>query len=798
MPTVTTTQNIELPITGMTCAACAARIEKVLGKIPGTTATVNFATETATVALDPQRASATQIISAIEKAGYAVPAQLTVIKLDGMTCAACATRIEKALNALPSVTATVNFATEQARISHPPTISSDNLIEAVRKTGYGAQVMRDDQQGIDRIETERLWRQEWIVFAIAAALTAPFLIQMVAMLVSDGHEILPRWFQWLLATPVQFWAGKRFYLGAWKSLRGGSANMDVLIALGTSMAYFSSAVITLFSLNEHVYFEASAAIISLVLLGKLLEARAKRKTSAAIEALSKLQPKTARVLRGGQLSEIPIEDMKIDDIYVVRAGESVPVDGEVIEGESSVDESLLTGESMPVSKTASSQVYAGTGNQNGQLRCRATGIGHDTQLAAITRLVAQAQGSKAPIQRLADKISGVFVPIVVVISALTFVLTWGFSGELGTAMINAVAVLVIACPCALGLATPTAIMVGIGRGAQSGILIRNAAALEQAEHLKTIILDKTGTLTEGKPAVTEILPGDGMNADRLIYIASTLEQGSHHPLGKAILNKANELAITAGNLSEFEAHTGEGIAGNVDGEKYLLVSPDAAQRRNIDVPPTAAATIASLQTTGKTVVVLSNGRTSLGIIAIADKLRTTSISAVEQMKSQGLHVVMLTGDNPITAGTIAKEVNVSEFIAEVKPAGKAAEVDRRRNETGHVGMVGDGVNDAPALAAADVSFAMGGGSDIAAETADITLMSSDLHSVSDAIDLSRATLRKIRQNLFFAFIYNVLGIPAAALGFLNPVVAGAAMAMSSVSVLSNSLLLRRWRPPSKK
>ncbi len=608
-------------------------------------------------------------------------------------------------------------------------------------------------------------------------------------------EFLPRWLQWLLATPVQFWVGRRFYIAAWNALRGGGANMDVLIALGTSMAYFFSAVVTLLALDQHVYFEASAAIITLVLLGKLMEARAKGKTSAAIEELIKLQPKTARVERDGEIVEVDANTLKVGDIFIVRPGENLPVDGIVIEGASDVNEAMLTGESLPVTKRVGAKVYAATSNQQGLLRCRATSVGAHTQLAAIIHLVEEAQGSKAPIQRLADVISGIFVPVVVIISVLTLIVTWWLASDFVPALINAVAVLVIACPCALGLATPTAIMVGTGRGAQAGVLVKNAAALEQAEKIQVLIVDKTGTLTEGKPAVTDIVPLGAITEQALMQVAATLEQGSEHPLAKAVMERAAAMNIRPQAMSDFSAITGSGITARMDGAEYILGSPRFLRERGAQVDESS---IADLQAEGKTVVGSGNlhPRTTpklLGYLAIADRLRSTSAQAVERLQSMGIEVVMLTGDNAATASAIALQAGITAYRAEVPPQDKAAEVGKMKAEGKFTGMVGDGINDAPALAAADVSFAIGAGSDVAIEAADITLMRDDLMSVADAISLSRATLGKIRQNLFFAFIYNVLGIPLAAIGLLNPVIAGAAMAMSSVSVVSNSLLLKRWR-----
>jgi Cu+-exporting ATPase len=785
----------------MTCAACAARIEKSLNKMPGVVANVNFAAESAQVTLQPEQSSPAAVVEAIRRTGYSVPARVAEFQLYGMTCVACATRIEKALNKLEAVEATVNFASETARIRYVPGLTTpEQLIAVIRKTGYEASERVEANAAEEKARRDQAYHAELRLFWISVALSLPLLMEMLAMF-GQAHELLPRWLQFALATPVQFWIGRRFYVGAYKALRGGGANMDVLVALGTSTAYGLSAIVTLFGLHhQHVYFEASAVIITLVLMGKLLESRAKLRTSAAIEALIRLQPKTAHVERDGVLVEVLVEvlvaGMHIGDIFVVRSGESIPVDGLVASGESGVDESMLTGESLPMHKRPGDKVYAGTLNQQGLLRCRAEGVGAATMLAGIIRLVREAQGSKAPIQRLADQVAGVFVPVVVAISALTFALWWGIGGELAPALVNAVAVLVIACPCALGLATPTAIMVGTGRGAQVGVLVKNAVALEQAEKIRTLIVDKTGTLTEGKPVVTDVLPAAGFSADELIAVAASLESGSAHPLAHAVLEYAKQLAVALPPVRDFRSVTGKGVQAVLDvpalgaEQTLLLGAPDFLAQSGLSVD---AAAIDPLVAQGKTVIAVGGGGRVLGYIAIADKLRPSSREAVAKLKDMGVEVVMLTGDNAATAKAIAAAAGVSSYRAQVLPGEKAAAVAEFKSAGQVVGMVGDGVNDAPALAAADVSFAIGAGSDVAIEAADIALMRNDLLSVVDAISLSRATLGKIRQNLFFAFIYNVLGIPLAAAGMLNPVIAGAAMALSSVSVVSNSLLLRRWR-----
>jgi Cu+-exporting ATPase len=730
----------------------------------------------------------------VDSAGSGAPLQTVELGIEGMTCAACSTRLEKVLNRLPGVEAAVNLAAERARVRYLPGAADPALlIAAIQRAGFVGRVVNDRSREEEKARKLAAYRSELRRFWISAALTLPLVAQMVTMFSGGGwaahhEELLPRWLQLALATPVQFWIGWRFYDGGWKALRGGGPNMDVLVALGTTMAYVFSLVVTLSGLAHlHVYFEASAAVITLVLLGKLLEARAKAKTTAAIEALIRLQPKTARIERDGQLVELDATLLIPGDIFIVRPGENVPVDGDVLEGASSVNEAMLTGESMPVAKRAGDRVFAATANGEGMLRCRATGVGEHTLLAGIIRLVAEAQGSKAPVQRLADRISAIFVPVVCVIALATFAGWWAIGGVFSEALINAVAVLVIACPCALGLATPTAIMVGTGQGARAGILVKNAEALERAEKISVLAVDKTGTLTRGEPLLTDLIPLQA-DADEALALAAGLEQGSEHPLARAVLQRAQAAGGPLPALSDFKATPGMGVEGVVAGRQLRLGAPQWFAGMTLP-----AAQIASLQAAGKTVVVLAEGDAPLALLAIADPLRDTSRAAVARLAAMGIHVVMLTGDNAATAAAIATEAGIDDFRAGILPGDKAAAVNSLKAGGVVVAMVGDGINDAPALAAADISFAMGAGSDAAIEAADMTLVRSDLNGIADAILLSRATLGKIRQNLFFAFIYNVLGIPLAALGMLNPVIAGAAMAMSSVSVVSNSLLLKRWR-----
>ena len=711
------------------------------------------------------------------------------LSIGGMTCAACSARIERQLNKLPGVEAAVNLPAERAHIRFDPA-SADvaKLIATIVKTGFTATPSSADTRGEEKARKEATYRAEVKRFWIALALTFPLIAQMPFMFGQDGHgahaDILPRWLQFVLATPVQFWIGWRFYVGGWNAVRGGSGNMDVLVALGTTMAWAYSTVVVLLDLqHQHVYFEAAATVITLVLLGKILEARAKAKTSAAIEALMKLQPQTAHVERNGEIVELPVASLIPGDIVVVRPGEAVPVDGQVVAGNSSANESMLTGESLPVAKAPGDKVFAATINGDGLLRCRATGVGAHTLLAGIIALVEQAQGSKAPVQRLADQVAAIFVPVVTAIALVTFGAWWWLGGDFTVALVNAVAVLVIACPCALGLATPTAIMVGTGLGAKAGVLIRNAQALELAEKINVLAVDKTGTLTQGKPVVTEIRKLGARETAEILRIAASLEQGSTHPLAAALVAEAKSRGLALDAPQDVTAVPGKGIGGMVAGQAVRVGAPDWL---GASVSATAASQVA-VEVSGQVV----------GVIAVADPLRDSSRAAVARLQTLGVEVVMLTGDNAQTAAAIAAQAGVARFEAGVLPGEKAAHVAALKAAGKTVGMAGDGINDAPALAAADVSFAMGAGADVAMQAADVTLMRDDLNGVADAISLSRATLAKIRQNLFWAFIYNVLGIPAAALGFLNPVVAGAAMALSSVSVVSNSLLLRRWQPGRK-
>jgi Cu+-exporting ATPase len=771
-------QVIQLPIAGMTCASCTTRLENNLNRLPGVEARVNLANESARVEFDPAQTDAAAILAQVGKTGFSVPARTLDLNIAGMTCASCSTRLERVLNGLPGVEAKVNLATEKARVRYQPGLAdADSLVAAVARAGFTATPASEEQRAREKARKAAEYRREVQVFSFSTLLTLPLLLQMVVMLGGTGGPMLPGWAQWLLATPVQFWAGWRFYDGAWKSLRGGGANMDVLVALGTSAAYFFSLATLFLVPGGHLYFEASAAVVTLVRLGKLLEARAKSRTSTAIEQLLGLQPRTARVERNGEFVEAEIASLHPGDRVQVRAGERVPVDGTVEDGRSGVDESLLTGESLPAAKGPGARVFSGTQNLDGMLVLRAEGVGAHTQLMEIVRLTEAAQGSKAPIQKLADRISGVFVPAIIGLALLTLAGWWLATGSFSQSLIPAVAVLVIACPCALGLATPTAVMVGLGRGAQLGILVRAAEVLEKAEHVDVLALDKTGTLTEGKPALAAMVPDD----DVLLGLAAALEQGSSHPLAKAVLAAAGQRGIAVPPVEDFENLPGIGVRGTVTGRALRLVAGEARAEN-----PAA------------TWVTLSEGSNVLAHFAFADRLRPSSAAAVARLKAAGIRPVMLTGDNEATAAAIAREAGLDDWQAGVKPQDKAAAVASLKADGRIVAMAGDGINDAPALASADIGFAMSSGADIAMEAADITLMHNDLNAVADAVELSRAVMKKIRQNLFFAFVYNVLALPLAALGYLNPVIAGAAMALSSVSVVSNSLRLKRWRPNQAK
>ena len=711
------------------------------------------------------------------------------LDIKGMTCAACSARIERVLGKLEGVTANVNLATEKAFIaSSNPNINLPEIIQSIEKTGFGAtesSKVDQDQKSLDKEQDyQKLLRE----FSLSALLTLPFLVEMVAMLFNI-HLHLPPMLQLALATIVQFYCGRKFYIGAYKSLKSGSANMDVLVVLGTSAAYFLSLSVVLFYVPLHLYFEASVSVITLVLLGKLLEVRAKAKTGFAIAKLLHLQPKKAFVERDGKLEEISIESLHVNDIFIVKAGESIPTDGIVVEGNSMVDESMMTGESLPVLKSVGDVIVGATKNGDGMLKCQATKVGSDTFLASIVRLIEEAQGSKAPIQRLADTIAGIFVPIVVSIAVITLGVWWFIGGNFEEAIINAVSVLVIACPCALGLATPTAIMVGVGRGASEGILIKNAEVLENVGKINAVVFDKTGTLTYANPQVVDVLiEKKELTKEQFLALTSALEEGSKHPLGKAIIAAAS--TSEKYSVQTFQNYSGLGVSGEIDGVVYFAGSPAfIAQFTSLQPSSVAQAFLEE----GNSIVALATKEQIIGYIALADTIRESAKVAIEKLQSDGIEVYMLTGDNERCAQKVAHELGIEHFFAGVLPNGKAEAITKLKNEGKFVCMVGDGINDAPALAVADVAIAMSNGSDIAVESADLILIANDPLYVVNAIALSRATMSKIKQNLFLAFVYNTLAIPLAFLGMLNPIVAGGAMAMSSVSVVSNSLLLRRWK-----
>ncbi len=785
---------IAVGIDGMTCASCATRVEKVLKQLPGVTdATVNLATETATISGATDAAS---VQRAIEKAGFSVPTESFTLDISGMTCASCSARVEKAFDKTPGVLeAGVNLATEQATIKVAKGTTLSMLIAAVERAGYGATVPQAAGAAPD-VPTRTL--PIWWPVALAMLLSLPLTMPMFGSLFG-AHWMLPGWVQMALATPVQFWLGARFYHAGWKALRAGSGNMDLLVAVGTSAAYGLS-VYLLFTRAEamaHLYFEASAVVISLVLLGKWLEARAKRQTTEAIRALQSLRPATARVRTDGVDRDVPIESIKLDDHVVIRPGERVPVDGVITEGHSQIDESMLTGESMPVDKQVGDKVTGGAINAHGLLIARTTAIGSETTLARIIRLVENAQAAKAPIQRLVDKVSAVFVPVVMVIALLTFIGWWAASGNAEQAILNAVAVLVIACPCALGLATPTAIMAGTGVAARHGILIKDAEALELAHKVSTVVFDKTGTLTDGTPHVTDTLAAEGSTEHEVLTLAAALQTGSAHPLAHAVLAEAKLAAFTPTPATAQQALPGRGISGEIAGVTYWLGNRRLMQDKQVATTALEAAAD-KLQAEGRTVSWLARAsdRHAIGLLAFGDAVKPTAVAGIARLKSLGIATVMLTGDNRGAAGVAAAALGIDKVMAEVLPADKAEQVGQLKRNGQTVAMVGDGINDAPALAAADVGIAMSSGSDVAMHTAGITLMRGDPALVADAIDISKRTYAKIQQNLFWAFIYNMVGIPLAAAGLLNPVIAGAAMAFSSVSVVSNALLLRRWRPAS--
>jgi P-type Cu+ transporter len=815
-------KRIDIPVTGMSCASCVRRVERALSKQEGVTeASVNFAAEKASVSYEPTT-SLDELIRAIRDVGYGADVREMTFGVTGMTCASCVGRVEQAIKKVPGVLeASVNLASEKATVEYlASAVELRDLEKAVEGAGYG--VVREESSVEDTRgrEHEKL-RAELL---LAAGLTTLILVGSLPMMFGFMLPV-PLW--WLnlglllLATPVQFWTGWRFYQGAWGALKHGQANMNTLVVMGTSAAYLYSVVATLapglFAAGRaDVYFDTSALIITLILLGRLLEARAKGRTNEAIKELAGLQAKTARVVRDGEEVDVPVEDVDIGDIVVVRPGEKVPLDGRVISGESAVDESMITGESIPVTKRAADEVIGATMNTSGSFRFSATKVGEETALRQIMRMVEEAQGSKAPIQRLADRISGVFVPAVIGVAAATF-LIWlviGPEPALTFALLNTVAVLIIACPCAMGLATPTSIMVGTGKGAESGILIKGGEALEGTHKLDTVILDKTGTLTRGAPALTDVVIGDGIDEVELLRLVASAEHGCEHPLGEAIVRGAKERGLSLIEAEGFETISGGGVRARVGGREVLV-----GNRRFVSESGVSEDDLLSkgeeLAREGKSPVFVAVDGEPAGLVGVADVVREESREAIERLHSLGLEVAMLTGDNRRTAEAIARQLGVDRVVAEVRPEDKANEIRRLQAEGKKVGMVGDGINDAPALAQADVGIAIGTGTDVAMEAADLTLISGDVRGAARAISLSKATVRNIKQNLFWAFAYNVALIPVAAgvlyplfsdgsvpeilrpvlgeYGFLNPVLAAAAMALSSVTVVSNALRLRRMK-----
>ncbi|WP_019423495.1 heavy metal translocating P-type ATPase [Paenibacillus sp. OSY-SE] len=798
-------KQTSLQISGMTCAACANRIEKGLNKIEGVAeANVNFAMERATVTYDPGKTDAGRMEEAIQKLGYDTVKDTVDLQLDGMTCAACATRIEKTLNKIPGVaSATVNFAMETARVEYNPAdLSVQDMQQRVEKLGYTA-VPKQAQGEPAEHRKQEVTRQKRKLIA-SAILSFPLLWSMVSHFSFTSWIWLPElfmnpWFQLALSTPVQFYIGKQFYVGAYKALSNKSANMDVLVALGTSAAYFYSLYLTIQwavqGANGHhgpeMYYETSAVLITLVILGKLFESLAKGRTSEAIKKLMGLQAKTALVVRDGQELTIPVEEVLAGDVVLVKPGEKIPVDGEVLEGTSSVDESMLTGESIPVDKNAGDQVIGATINKNGRLKIRATKVGRETALAQIIKVVEEAQGSKAPIQRVADVISGIFVPIVVGIALISF-FVWYFAvapGNFAGALEIAIAVLVIACPCALGLATPTSIMAGSGRAAEWGILFKGGEHLESTHKIEAIILDKTGTITKGKPELTDVV-AEGIDEAAFLRLVGSAEKDSEHPLAEAIVSGIVNKGIALTATDEFEAMPGYGIRAVVEGKEVLAGTRKLMGRYDVQAQH-AFERMSRLEQDGKTAMLIAVDRQYAGIVAVADTIKDTSKTAVARLKQMGIEVIMITGDNERTAQAIASQAGIEHVLAEVLPEGKAAEVKKLQAQGKKVAMVGDGINDAPALAMADIGMAIGTGTDVAMEAADVTLMRGDLNSIPDAIYMSRKTMSNIRQNLFWALAYNSVGIPIAALGLLAPWIAGTAMALSSVSVVLNALRLQR-------
>jgi len=804
-------KQLTLPVTGMTCANCVATVERNVRKLDGIReANVNFASEKLTLTYDDSLLKMDEIVGRIRRAGYDVAQQTVDLAITGMDCVNCAANVSRALEKVDGVLdVNVNFATVHALVTLAAGVPRSSLVAAVEKAGYNV-VQAEDEAELE--DAEQAARQAEIRHNVQRVLIgALFTLPLFVLSMGRDFGLWGEWAHagwvnvlfWALASPVQFFVGREFYVGAYKSLRNGSSNMDVLVALGSSVAYFYSVFVTLGAIGGHVYFETSASIITLIATGTLLESVAKGRTSAAIKKLMGLRAKTARVIRDGQEIDIPVEQVSAGDLIIVRPGEKIPVDGVVREGQSAVDESMITGESLPVDKGPGDPVIGATINKQGLLTFEATKVGRETALAQIIRLVEQAQGSKAPIQRLADRVSAVFVPTVVSVAVLTFAIWIIGTGEFTPAMIRMIAVLIIACPCAMGLATPTAIMVGMGKGAETGILFKSSEALERGRKLTAVVLDKTGTLTRGEPSVTDVVVRNAAAIDEpgLLALAASAERGSEHPLGAAIVRAAAERDLPLSSPQGFEALTGQGVRAEIDGRAVLLgnLSLMTSQQVHLNGLEGEAQ---RLQQEAKTTMWLAVDGQASGVIAVADTIKDGSVEAVKQLHELGLTVVMMTGDNQATADAIAREVGIDRVFAEVKPGDKAAYVKQLQSEGYSVGMVGDGINDAPALAQADVGIAIGTGTDVAMEAADVTLIGGDLRGVPRAIALSKKTVRTIKQNLFWAFAYNVTLIPVAAgvlapvesapeiLRHLHPILAAGAMALSDVFVIGNSLRLR--------
>ncbi|MBZ0315238.1 MAG: heavy metal translocating P-type ATPase [Anaerolineae bacterium] len=805
------TQTITLPVIGMTCASCAATIERSVRKLQGIQqANVNFAAERINLTYDDAKVRITDIAERIHQAGYIVPGEKLELAIIGMTCASCVTTVTRTLRSVAGVTeAVVSFASERALVTLQPGVQPEALIVALEKAGYGAVLASNEEelQDAEQQAREAEMRHQMKRLVIGTLFTVPlFILTMLRDFGALGMIEHLAGFDVLLlalATPVQFYVGWDYYTGGYKALRNRAANMDLLVALGTTVAYIYSVLVLLKLLPGHVYFETAAVIVVLIVLGKLLEARAKGRASEAIKKLMGLQAKVARIEHDGIEVDIPVEQVKVKDIVIVRPGEKIPVDGVVLHGHSTVDESMITGESLPVDKAPGDTIVGATINKQGLLKFEATKVGRETALAQIIRLVEQAQGSKAPIQKLVDQVSAVFVPVVIAFAILVFIIWLAGTGDVTAATVRLITILVIACPCAMGLATPTAIMVGMGKGAENGILFKNSESLERAHKLSAMVLDKTGTLTKGEPSVTNIVTNQRspLNPEQLLILAASAERGSEHPLGESIVRAAQEGGLSLYQPQQFEAITGQGIYAKVEGQVVLVGNAKLMLGYGVHLDDMKSE-VEKLQLEAKTAMWVAVDGQVAGIIAVADTIKEGSIEAVQLMHNLGITVVMMTGDNRGTAEAIAREVGIERIFAEVKPEEKAAYVQKLQDEGYLVGMVGDGINDAPALAQADVGIAIGTGTDVAIEASDVTLISGDLRGVTRAIKLSKGTMRTIRENLFWAFGYNTILIPVAAgvlvlfsivpefLQELNPILAAGAMAFSSVSVVANSLRLR--------